>query len=69
MKTVSISPERMALIKRAVDFQANDETLWLDSYSVEEAYIQQSLRWLHRVIDDGDREALKDIINQSKGDI
>ena len=53
----------------AVEAQANDETLWLDGGSVGEAYALQSLRWLHSVIEENDLDALKAIVNQSKGDI
>ena len=63
-------------VKAAVDAQANDETLWPVNIpgqeftvSIGQAYVQQSLRWLHRVIEDGDEAALKAIIDQSKGDI
>lgn len=28
-----------------------------------------SLKWLHKVIEDGDKDALKSIIDQSTGDI
>lgn len=63
-------------IKAAVEAQANDETLWATNIEGEtfkvgigEAYVQQSLRWLHKVIEENDPEALKWIVNQSNGDI
>ena len=34
---------------------------------IGEAYVQQSLRWLHQVIESGDLKALQSIIDQSKG--
>lgn len=52
----------------AIDAQAHDKTLW-DPQTVQEAYILQSLRWLHMVIEDHDVEALKNIVNQSTGNI
>lgn len=59
---------RLNLIK-AVEAQAEDETLWLLDVSVGEAYLAQSLRWLHQVIEENDLEALQSIINQASGDI
>lgn len=52
----------------AVEAQAADETLWLEG-SVHEAYTLQSLRWLHRLIEENDDESYTNIINQSNGDI
>lgn len=54
----------------AVEAQANDETLWCTGgITAAEAYMQQSLRWLHQVIEENDLQALQSIINQSTGDI
>lgn len=54
---------------KAVEAQAEDETIWTKPHSVNEAYLLQSLRWLHRVIEQNDLNALKSIVDQSKGDI
>jgi hypothetical protein len=66
---------RLNLIK-AVEAQANDETLWCANIpgeeflvTVGEAYLQQALRNLHRVIEENDLKALQEIINQSNGDV
>lgn len=61
--------EKILLIKQAVEAQANDETLWFLDPSIEGAYLQQSLRWLHKLIEENDEQSLTDIINQSTGDI
>ena len=57
---------RIKLVSQAVEAQANDETLWVLDPSIGEAYMQQSLRWLHRVIEDGDEAALASIIEQAE---
>lgn len=66
---------RLNLLK-AVEAQANDETLWTVNIpgepfqvSIGEAYAQQSLRWLHMVIEENDMNALQAIIDQSNGDV
>lgn len=46
-----IDKERLERIRKAVDMQSKDATLW-DYGSIHEAYIIQSLRWLHCVIED-----------------
>lgn len=56
-------------VLKAVEAQAEDETLWCTDVTVAEAYIQQSLRWLHALIEDNDMDAFKRIVSQSKGDI
>ena len=68
--------KKMELILEAVKAQAEDETLWAVNMpgeefriSVAEAYMQQSLRWLHDVIEKGDENALRRIIDQAKGNI
>jgi hypothetical protein len=60
---------RLKMIHEAVNAQAEDETLWLMDQTIGEAYLTQSLRWLHRVIESGDMEALAKIIAQSKDEI
>jgi len=55
-------------IKKAVDAQAEDETIWFVGVSVTEAYLQQALRDLHRVIENDDLEALQRIIDR-KNDV
>lgn len=58
------------MVLKAVEAQADDETLWNPNpSSIGEAYMQQSLRWLHSLIEEADEEALKRIINQSNGDL
>ena len=63
---------RLNLLK-AVEAQANDETLWalpIDRLpTIHEAYHAQSLRWLHRVIEEDDQEALAKICGQANGDV
>lgn len=63
--------ERLRMIKRAAALQANDESLWavkLDgTQSIHEAYIEQALRDLHRVIEDGDLRALARIEESADG--
>lgn len=68
--------DRMKMIQEAVRIQAEDETLWHFNMpgepfqvSIGEAYVQQSLRWLHKVIEEGDEQALQAIINQNNGDV
>lgn len=68
--------EKLKLILMAVEAQANDETLWRVNIpgepfqvSIGEAYVTQSLRWLHDVIENTDEDALKNIINQANGDV
>lgn len=63
--------KRLNLIRKAIFAQANDDTLWIlsDGCTAGEAYVMQSLRWLHRVIEEGDTEALAKIIAQSKDEI
>lgn len=58
-----------AKVLKAVNAQAEDETLWCLEPSVGEAYVTQSLRWLHEVIEKGSETALKAILGQSTGDI
>lgn len=53
------------MIRQAVNAQAEDETLWIQPRHASEAYFMQSLRWLHSVIEDGDPEALKKILEQN----
>lgn len=62
--------QKLDLIISAVKYQADDETLWfVGQITVGEAYVQQSLRWLHRVIEDQDPQAYANIENQNLGDI
>ena len=68
--------KKMELILEAVKAQAEDETLWAVNMpgeefriSVAERYMQQSLRWLHDVIEKDDENALRRIIDQAKGNI
>lgn len=68
--------QKLEMILKAVEAQANDATLWCANFpgepfsiSIGEAYMQQALRNLHRVIEDNDPTALQDIINQANGDV
>lgn len=58
---MSAMVERSILIKKAVEMQAQDEILWAvpveGSQPITEAYLQRSLRDLHRVIEEGDMKA------------
>jgi len=54
------------MIKKAIDSQAKDRSLWFIAEYCTEAYLQKSLRLLHRVIEDNDSAALDAIIKQSK---
>lgn len=53
-------------IRRAVMAQANDASLWIQMPSIGEAYIQQSLRWLHSVIEENDDRAMASILEQAE---
>lgn len=44
-------------IKELVDLQAEDEGLWFIAETVTEAYVQNALRELHRVIEDNQESA------------
>jgi hypothetical protein len=68
--------EHLDMIKKAVRAQSEDETLWCVNIpgepfkvSILEGYLQQSLRWLHQVIENNDEIALKKIIDQANDDI
>ncbi len=45
--------EHIALIKAIVSKQAEDEGIWFIAETASEAYLQQELRTLHRVIETG----------------
>lgn len=61
---------RLRMIEQAAEIQANDESLWatrLDgSQPIGEAYLQQALRNLHRVIEEGDIAAFERIQENAK---
>lgn len=57
---------RLEMIQKAINAQAEDQSLWFHADHITEAYIQQSLRWLHRVIEDGDERALNSILEQAE---
>lgn len=50
-------------IIKAVETQAKDHGLWFINVAASEAYLQQALRDLHRVIEDNDEQALARIID------
>ncbi|MGE0525875.1 MAG: hypothetical protein AB7G93_09600 [Bdellovibrionales bacterium] len=56
------------LVITAVEAQACDDSLWRvkPQSTAREAYLQQSLLWLHRVIEDRDTKALQSILAQSE---
>lgn len=64
-----LADKRLRLVLAAVDAQADDETLWCTGAPVGEAYIAQSLRWIHSVAETGDMAAFENIVKQSKGDV
>jgi len=67
VSTVKDSNEiQLEKIKEAVDAQSLDHSLWFVDGTAPESYLQQSLRWLHRVIEDLDPEALERIKEQSE---
>lgn len=43
--------EHLEKIQAFVDKQAEDECLWFDAETAPEAYLQQELRKLHRLIE------------------
>lgn len=59
----NVKMDRLKMIQRAVELQALDEGLWavpaFGTQPIGEAYLQQALRALHRVIEDGDERALE----------
>ncbi len=73
---VEVLKEWLDNLNKAVEAQANDETLWAVNIpgqefkiGIGEAYVQQSLRWLHKVIEYNDQGAMKAIVDQSNGDV
>jgi len=52
---------RIQMILNAVSAQALDKTIWFEAQTATEAYLQKSLRDLHKVIKDGDTNAMKSI--------
>ena len=52
-KRIAELEARLAGIRAVVDKQAEDDGLWADAESIVEAYLQQGLRRLHAVIEDG----------------
>lgn len=63
---MKMANEALKLILNAVEAQANDGSLWFQAPSIGEAYIQQSLRDLHRVIETGDITAYQRIWEQGQ---
>lgn len=56
------STDRIKLIRKLVDIQAEDDGLWFIAETASEAYFQQRLRELHTVIESDDMQAIKQII-------
>lgn len=50
---MSIYKKRLDKIQKVVDKQAEDEGLWGIAETAPGAYLQQELRKLHRVIEEG----------------
>jgi hypothetical protein len=48
--------DHLAKIRKLVDEQANNEMIWFIAQTAPEAYLQQELRRLHRVIEEGSDE-------------
>lgn len=44
-------------IQKLVNEQAEDESLWFIAETASEAYLQQELRRLHRMIEEGKNES------------
>lgn len=61
-----MTKNHQAKILCAVAAQALDEGLWFDAKHISEAYLQQALRLLHKVIEDNDQKALDTIIEMSE---
>lgn len=61
---------RLRMIQYAAKVQADDEGLWSvpaeGTQSITEAHLQQALRDLHRVIEEGDQAALSRIEESAK---
>lgn len=60
-----IDAKHAANIQTAINAQAEDHLLWQHA-TIVEAYIIQSLRWLHAVVEDNDPKALASIVEQSE---
>ena len=43
--------DKQSIIRKMVDAQAEDEGLWFEAETAPEAYIQQELRNLHKIIE------------------
>lgn len=43
--------EKLKAIRAVVERQAEDEGLWFQAQHISESYLQQELRYLHRVIE------------------
>lgn len=59
MSTVLVSAdyfERMSEVEELVVTQAEDEGLWFEAETAPEAYLQEALRKLHRLIEGEDDE-------------
>lgn len=57
MKRVLFLQERIDKIQECVNKQAEDECLWFQTRYASEAYLQQALRELHAVIEEGIEDA------------
>lgn len=44
--------EKLKAIRAVVERQAEDEGLWFQAQDISESYLQEELRYLHRVIED-----------------
>lgn len=50
-----LEAQRIKAIRAVVNSQAKDQGLWFQAKTASEAYLQQELRRLHRVIEWGGR--------------
>jgi hypothetical protein len=54
--------ERVKLIQKMVDIQAEDDGLWCITNNPYEAYLQYRLRQLHMVVESNNLDEIKKII-------
>ena len=60
---------KLELLKRYINLQANDSGLWFQSESVTESYLQQELRHIAFLIEDANEEEIMQEIEDYKARI
>lgn len=60
-RAAKLPMSRLEIILKAIKYQCEDPGIWCVPTYIETAYVQQALRDLHRVIEDGDLDALDSI--------